>query len=291
MSESFGFEERWIRLLLKNIPDHPDIFWNDRMEDAQYLLGGLGNRQVLALKDWARAIGLIIEEKKEKQAKFVLTPLGKIITQYDPKLDENGTFWAIHHNLCLSENKQIWFYPFYSNTFGIETFTREQMERHLREARPDAGESMYGTWLNKLTHTMKSTKLGNDLGILVPVDKNLFERRSPDSSLNYALIAYILCDWAEKFSRDTVNLLEFQNKNGVFRYLALSDTQAKEFLDIIQDRFSKKILWFSRTAGLNSIVFEPNVPSLAVLRAYYLQQLEGMEPLKALEEGIKLEQS
>ena len=65
LSEAFGFEERWLRLLIKATNEDPLVLSQarlgnaDGMADAQHVLGGIGNRQVFALRDWAKAIGVI----------------------------------------------------------------------------------------------------------------------------------------------------------------------------------------------------------------------------------------
>jgi len=63
LSEAFGFEERWLRLLIRRSLTIRSCFRLENlrspegMANAQHALGGIGNRQVRALRDWAKGIG------------------------------------------------------------------------------------------------------------------------------------------------------------------------------------------------------------------------------------------
>ena len=302
---SFGIREKWLRMLLKVLPEHPDIFSclsnEERMEDAQYLLGGIGNKQVPAIKDWCVGIGII---EKYDESNYALTSLGKIILEYDPMLEEQGTLWAIHYNLCVNSNKpkytdksdDIWFYSKYSNSFGAGTFSRNDVKACLKEYKKD-GKDYSDSVIEKmcmasLLDTMSNTKIGEELGVLTIIDdvKSIYERRHPnDSTLHPAILAYMLYDWAEFNSRLTMNTAEFYGYGSVARLMALEEQQLNMYLNKIQDRYAKKILWVSWTAGLNSVAFEQNISSLALLRAYYIEHQTGKDPLDSLREGIALE--
>lgn len=74
---------------------------------------------------------------------------------------------------------------------------------------------------------------------------------------------------------------------GPARSLILDSWALDEFLDKIQDRYLKRVLWVSRTAGLNSVTFANDFPPLALLNAYYLEHVTGVEPIEALLKGIE----
>lgn len=286
LSESFGFEPRWLRLLLKALPHHPQLFHSGNVADAQYILGGLGNRQVLALRDWATGIGLIGAGRTGSFSS--LTPLGALITAHDPELEEDGSYWAIHHSLCRSTG--IWFYASYSNLFGPGVFSRDEIKSRLKGCRAISESVIEKKCVVPLLHTMKSTRLGSELGVLSVRNGTLYERRRPDERrLHEAVVAFMLYDWAERSGRRTVNVSELAMWGGVANYLALSNDQLVGFLERIQDRYAKKVLWVSQTAGLGSIAFAEDVPSLALLRAYYIEQLEGVRPEVAFERAVAAE--
>jgi hypothetical protein len=101
----------------------------------------------------------------------------------------------------------------------------------------------------------------------------------------------MLYDWADINSRLTMNTAEFFAYGSVACLMAMEEEQFNSYLHKIQDRYSKKVLWVSWTAGLNSVAFEKCIPSLALLRAYYIEHQMGRDPLSSLHEGIEQEAS
>jgi len=286
LSESFGFEERWLRRLLKTVPEEPDILKPERVKEAQFRLGGLGNRQVFAVRDWARGAGLM---ENAGDGNVCLTALGRILLENDPQLDEDGSLWAIHHGLCMKPD-DIWFYAHYANTFGPGSFSRAQLKDSLSTARDFAESVIEKKCLTPLLHTMKSTKLGDELGVLVSKNENSYERKPPDESrVHPAVLAFMVCDWAARRERRSAHVAELMQKGGTGRYMAIPADTFSMLLGRIQQRYAKQVLSISRTAGLNSVTFAEDVPSLSLLRAYYLEHLQGMEPLEALNAALAAE--
>lgn len=301
---NFGIREKWLRLLLKVLPSNPCIFSNltntDNMEEAQYLLGGMGNKQVPAVKDWGVGIGLI---ENDSASNYILTPFGKLITKYDPQLEEYGTYWAIHYNLCVNSYKSkhtdkaddIWSYSKYSNTFKAGIFSRNDLKACLKEYK-NAGKEYSDSTIEKmclapLLDTMSNTKLGDELGILSIADeaKGIYERRHPsDSTLHPSILAYMLYDWASFNSRLSINTAEFFNYGSVACLLSMEEQQFNTYLNKIQDRYAKKILWVSWTAGLNSVAFEQNISPLSILQSYYLEHQSGKDPHESLSQAVEL---
>jgi len=66
----FGFEEQWFRLIIKRLPDNPNLFQPKLVENAQSVLR-VGKLKVGAAKVWAETAGII---HKKKQS-YLLTPL------------------------------------------------------------------------------------------------------------------------------------------------------------------------------------------------------------------------
>ena len=304
---SFGIREKWLRMLIRVLPKFPDIFNNltnkERMEEAQYQLGGVGIKQVSPIKEWGVGCGLI---EKNAESNYVLTTLGKIIAEYDPQFEQQGTFWVMHYNLCINSFKpnytdksnDIWFYSKYANSFGVGTFTRDDVKACLKEYKKEGKEysdSVIETMcMASLLETMAHTRIGNELGVLTIKDsaKKIYERREPiDSTIHSAIFAYMLYDWADFNERLTVNTAEFFNYGSVACLMAMEEEKFNSLLNIIHDRYAKKILWVSWIAGLNSVAFEKTLPPLSLLRAYYIEQETGKDPLECLQEGIELEQN
>lgn len=288
LTETFGIEERWVRLLIKSIVNNPDLLVPERVSDAQYILGGIGNRQVYALRDWCRGIGII--EEAPQRSHFRLTAFGRVLLEYDPALDENGSWWAIHYGL-YSNPSDIWFYSKYVNAFSAGRFSRGDLRERLRNAKPLAESVIDKKCITPLLHIMANTRLGTDFRILVQVTQDLFERQSPEPKLLHsAVVAFMLYDWAVRANRTTVNLMELHTDNSIGRCVGFEPTYFGSTIDNIEDRYAGRVLWVSHTAGLNSLGFANGIPPLALLRAYYIEHLEGQDPLSALETAIRIEE-
>jgi len=289
LTESFGFEERWMRMLIKRIPDYPDLFEPSKISDAQSILGGLGNRQVLALRDWGLGCEILV---KQPNGTFSLNKLGRILHEHDPDLEELGSFWAIHHNLCMNI-KGIWFYSVYSNSFGAGRFTRSDIKERLLEHKKLSNSMVEKKCMTPLLHTMRATKLGRELGILFQTDDELYERQVPkDEKLHPGVLSYMLLDWAMRNNRRTANIVELTAYNSVGGYLALDQLSLIKHLTIIQSHYSDRVIQFSQTAGLNSITFNDDLIPSILLRAYYVERASfDCDPLKALNRAAAMERA
>ncbi len=286
LSESFGFEERWLRLGLKAVMKDGTIFQPSRISEAQIVLGGIGNRQVFALRDWMRGSGLITQLSA---GAFELTPLAKVIMQYDSTLEEDGSYWVIHHSLCMNAS-DIWFYSYYANTFGEGSFTREDVKTSFIRERNYSETVIEKKCITPLLHTMRSTKLGERLGILMPLEKDIYQRKAPsEANLPLPVFAYMIVDWATRNTRTTCNTAELLQIGSVAKCLALPPTEMNQMLDRIQDRYRGRILTVSRTAGLNSISFNNTVKPLAILRTYYIELLDGLDSSDSLNVASQIE--
>ena len=290
LSEAFGFEERWLRLLLKIVPSAPLLLSRehlrqpDGMSEAQYNLGGIGNRQVLALRDWALGMGILIPKP---DGRLLLSDFGALVNLYDPELEEFATFWAIHHRLCVQES--IWFYGYYANTMQPGRFSRADLRGCLAAGKPQSDSVLDTRTLPPLLQTMSRTKLGVELGLLAPCGGQSYERRAPDPSrLSPTTLAYLVVDWCRSRTRTTVNVRELLEPGAPGRYLGLAAEDLSEMLRRVQDRFSGTVLTISHTAGLNSVAMGQPFEALALLECEYLARLRKLEPPEALRQALEL---
>ena len=293
LSEAFGFEERWLRLLIKATNEDPLVLSQarlgnaDGMADAQHVLGGIGNRQVFALRDWAKAIGVI---GASEGGGLGLTPFGEMLGSYDPGLEELGTLWAIHHRLCVQ--KDIWFYAHYASAMPPGTFSRADLKQCLSEGKETSNSVLEKKVLFPLLQTMKGTKLGAELGLLVPQGEDVYERRRPDERrLSESVLAYVLVDWCRAQGRTTVHLSELTEWDAPGRYLGLESEQLAAMLRAIQDCFGGRVLTISRTAGLDSVALGESLSPNLLLVSSYLRRLERLDEADALRKAEQIASS
>ncbi len=280
----FGFEEAWLRLIIKKIPDHPDLFQSSSVEKAQGILR-IGKLKVGAARVWAESAGIITKNK----SKFVLTPLGHLIRRHDPDMDDDGIWWVIHYNLARQDSS-AWFYSFYFNEFKYDAFDRDILEKELRawwdknHEKPMTDSTFDKLIFSPLIQVFEGTRLGKQFGFFEPQEKNCFCRqpiglRLPPPSI----IGYGLLDWARKQQRQSVHLEKLLEPWSIGKIFRFDRSSLDESLIQIGDSYNKQVAWVSHTAGLNSVSIMDLNP-LTLISAYY-HELDGESPTNALEKG------
>lgn len=282
----FGFEEAWFRLIIKKLPDHPDLFLPREVEKAQAILR-VGKLKVGAARAWAESAGIILKKKNE----FSLSPLGQLIARHDPDLEEDGIWWLIHYHLARS-GSPAWFYAFYFNQFGLDEFSREQFEIQVRAYWDDTHEKpMTDSVFHKLIFSpfkqvFEGTRLGDEFGFWqTNEDGNYWRTAFGTIAVPKAILAYALVDWRKQNDRQSVHLEKLLEPGGIGRIFRLERDTLDTLLVDIGEVYQKQAGWISHTAGLNSVSIT-DIPPLALVSAYY-HELDGEEPADALTKGME----
>jgi len=280
----FGFEEAWFRLIIKKLPDHPDLFLPRAVEKAQAILR-VGKLKVGAARAWAEAAGIV---SKNKNA-FVLTPFGKIIAQHDPDLEEDGIWWVIHYHLARNTSP-AWFYSFYFNKFTLDQFSRGQLENELRahwddcHDKPMTDSVFHKLIFSPLKQVFEGTRLGDEFGFWRTDDEGYYLRLAQNAlPFPRAILAYSLLDWGKQEQRQSVHLEKLLESGGIGEIFRLQRDVLDTLLVDIGEYYRKEVGWISHTAGLNSVSIM-DVHPMALVSAYY-HELDGEEPLTALALG------
>ena len=287
----FGFDELWFRMIIKKLPDYPELFAVKEISNAQQVLR-IGKLKVGAVRTWAEIAGLI----KKKGKDHVLTPLGMAVAKFDPDMEEDGLWWLIHYNLARLDSP-AWFYSYYINQFEPDDFSRQDLESELREYwakdhKPLTDDMFHKLIYSPLKQVFEGTRLGN--GRSGPGFKLFYETavgkfsRDPkgNKQVHPAIVSYTICDWASKNERQTAHLEELLSPGAPGRILRLNRSSLDEMLVVIGDRYMKRVAWISHTANLNSVTIT-NIPALTMLISYYLE-LDGSEPINALEKAVDM---
>lgn len=282
----FGFEEAWFRLIIKKLPDHPDLFLPREVEKAQAILR-VGKLKVGAAKTWAQSAGIIIKKKND----FFLSPLGHLIARHDPDLEEDGIWWLFHYHLARSKSP-AWFYAFYFNQFGLDEFSREQFEIQVRAHWDDTHEKpMTDSVFHKLIFSpfkqvFEGTRLGDEFGFWqTKEDGNYWRTAFGTIPVPKAILAYALVDWGKRNDRQSVHIEKLLEPGGIGRIFRLERDTLDTLLVDIGEVYQKQVGWISHTAGLNSVSIT-DIPPLALISAYY-HELDGEEPADALKKGME----
>ncbi len=282
----FGFEETWFRLIIKKLPDNPDLFQPKLVEKAQSILR-VGKLKVGAAKVWAETARIIHKKKQH----YFLTPLGRLIAHHDPDFEEDGIWQAIHYNLACKESA-AWFYAFYFNEFELDRFDRDTLEKQMRACWDQNNDKpMTDNVFNKLIfapfkQVLEGTRLGDGFGFFKSSGNNEYFRLPIGTKTPpMAIFAYALLDWAKQRQRLSVHLEILLQQYGIGKIFRLNRGDLDILLIEIGEQYEKQVGWISHTAGLNSISMM-DLPPLALISAYY-HQLDGNNPITALNRGVE----
>lgn len=129
--QSFFIRKGWLSKGLKSVSANSAIFMPSNSKEAMDELG-LGANQVVALRYWLQATGLI--EMGYRNREHRLTEMGRIILEHDPYIEELGTLWALHANLASAQEEAASWY-FFFNEFKMSLFTKDDfthaIERYI----------------------------------------------------------------------------------------------------------------------------------------------------------------
>ena len=126
--QSFFVRKGWISKGLKAIIKDNRMLMPSSSKTAMDELG-LGANQVIALRYWLQAMGLIGYADGRKR-EHVLTELGKLILERDTYTEEIGTLLALQCNLASAQEEATAWY-FFFNEFNMGVFGREDFTRAL----------------------------------------------------------------------------------------------------------------------------------------------------------------
>ena len=126
--ESFSVRKNWLQKGIQNIESFKKSGKEGELEAMDRL--GLGRNMVKSLRFWLKACGVTNDEPKKKI--FELSPLGKIVSENDPYIQESGTLCLLHYNLAANkESATSWYFLF--NEFNMTEFSEDDFCRALEK--------------------------------------------------------------------------------------------------------------------------------------------------------------
>jgi hypothetical protein len=264
---------------------------------------------VRALRFWMQATGLASEVFDNGQKIQEATYLGRLIREFDPYLENEGSLWLIHYNLvCSREFATTWHWFF--NHYIPNKFTREDFLENL------------SYWINAQTEVEKKIALSSlrkDFTILTKT--YVSDRRtdkSPEDVMDSPLTALSLISSFKERDEDNKKQTVYRYESGtsanihplVFLYIML-ERQSKEregaqqiglqnvlrdpmnigrtfnvgltgFEDLLgrlDDSYSEWRVTLTRTGGLDQLTL-PDVKPELVLERFFDEIHRGNEELR-----------
>ena len=240
---------------------------------------GVGKNMVAAIRHWAIATGVIVDEPRRN--KLEVTNLGNFLfgkNGWDPFLEHPSSLWLIHWNLAASPTKTTWYWAF--NHFSNLSFDRDHLVQEInrliqdRDWRSVAATTVRNDvlcFIRTYVSTQSSNQLTDDnvlesplveLGLIRPTGKRDGFRfvRGPKQTLGDGLFAYTVLDFWTKYSSHSSSL-SFEavahSPGGPGRTFLLEENDVVDRLANIDTVTRGKVRW-SETAGLKQIVREPD---------------------------------
>jgi hypothetical protein len=292
--QSFFVRKGWISKGLKAVVDDRRMLMPSSSKKAMDELG-LGANQVVALRYWLQAMGLI-DYADGRKREHVLTELGKLVLEQDPYTEETGTLFALQCNLGSAQEEAAAWY-FFFNEFNMSVFGREDFTRALERYvftyndRKDVALASLESDFNCIIgtyvpHDRMSGKpvspesvidcpLG-DLG-LVDIEnrsERTFRKTPPNlNTLPAVLVLYAICSMREHMAHDDALQAEIPIEtllNGPFSPGRVYNLDSVGLLDKLYELQNNDCLRINRTAGLDVVrILTDDLTKEECLRWYY----------------------
>ena len=287
---SFYLRNGWPTKIIDVIIQNRYVFSPANEREAVDALG-VGRVMVKAMRYWAYATGLTVEDKDQQGVLHSLTELGECVAKYDPFCQDKGTLWLMHRKLASDfENATMWAWAF--NLNSQRTFSKDEFVDAFFSFYQTNGGTNKKNAVEKEFDCLKNTYVSDKsfdlsriidedtipffapLGLIKYLGKGRFEMpriRAKEIPLSIALYC-ILKDNEEHLRTqhqiDINDLLDGQMQIG--RYMSLN---YPELLDILQRLENEGALTLVNNFG-NRYIEIPVIDSHEVLESYYREELE-----------------
>lgn len=282
--ESFYIRRGWLYKGLKHVRKREDIFLaKDAMEEL-----GLGSNMVKSLRYWLQATGLTKEASEGGRRIQRLTPLGEIIWQHDPYMEEMGTLWLLHLEMASNQELATSWYEFF-NEFSMQEFKKEDFVRFIQN-KAEVAESSLGSDFDCLMSTyiprsLLKGKVDPESNMECPMGnlqligyasiKEKIYRRQTINGNSMPECIFMAGLIKEAKGRKEISLQEIlsgrQDNPGVGRICQLDLVAMLEVMYRLEKRKALKVV---RTAGLDVVRLSDSQEPLEWVSRYY-HELSG----------------
>lgn len=284
--ETFHLRDGWLYKALRALESDPTALYRP---DAHQELG-VGTNMLSSILYWVRATQLVEPEIQQKvQPPLVFTPLGRLIFEFDPYLEDTATLWLLHTELASNRSlATFWYWAF--NEFdrgefdadqlvdGIARFLRDQEADHIvgKSLRKDATCFLrtYAPGWSKRQRDSFEDSLDcplAELGLVHRQGSGHFRFASgAHPSLPAAVFGYALCRYRDREGPDRIVFSLEELRWRPFspgRLLGLDSEAILALLESLErERGGIRI---SRTAGLSTVTIEERFDAADIIASYY----------------------
>ncbi len=292
--ETFAFRYTWLTKAARALEADREIFHKD---EAMVELG-VGRNMVKSMRHWATTLGMIEEEPaapKSRLKMLAVSDLGRRLLassdSWDPYLEDPGTIWLLHWQLCTDIHRATTWYWTFNHLPQLE-FSKNDLLRWLTTLVEEKDWSRIGSGTLKrdidcMIRTYVPAKVTRTLVLEDTLDSPLVElglirdfgsknnymiARGDQPTLPDELFAYAVASFTsgmELSSQRTVPLERIALAPGSpGRVFCLSETSLLGRLETLDDTTGGAIV-FDETAGLRQVLVRDKCDPLEVLATYY----------------------
>lgn len=284
---SFYLRSGWGTKIIQAIEADNMIFSPTNEQKAVDRIG-LGRVMIKALRYWADASGLTVEEKVQGGISERRTLLFDLLEANDRYFQKPGSLLLLHRNIVLNEdNATAWYWAF--NEFDKQSFTKEEFVDGLHYFLAVNDMSIKKTAVDKEFHCFKNTYLAEKkFDIKTAMDEDTYPFFGPLHLLRinedkkfektyltkaemplYILIYAIANDNPEESSnRGQISIDKImEEKRQVGKYFPM---RYSKLIDMLLEAENKKLLILNNNFGNRFIEFL-NVPYDRLLDEYYME--------------------
>lgn len=294
--ESFPLRFAWPTKAVRNCAADPGVF---NRPDAVVTLG-VGKNMVRSMRHWAYRAGLIDQAGDDRRGgAYEPTSLGRLVfgeDGEDPYMEDPGTAWLVHWQLCSNSERSptTWFYVF--NALREQLFTVDEVVLALWKLGEEAGSKKLSRntierdvkcLVRTYTSADADRKLSQEDTYDSPLaDLGLLHReansarfilgRDARSTLPIGVVAFAAGTYWDRAAPDA-DTLSFEqlayapgSPGQVFK---LSENALVDYLDAIDDATSGACS-FDSTAGLRQLIRRRALEPLTILRGHYRRERE-----------------
>lgn len=285
--DTFFIRKGWLSKGMRNVVANQDVFVTKDKDRNPMDVLGIGANMVKALRYWLQVVGLTLETTKGQRVQS-LTPLGELVYQHDPYIEELGTLWLLQYQLAKNKDEATAWY-FFFNEFNVSEFTREDyvqaLQNYIVMAQEQAAirslnddfSCIINTYVSRgKTSTTKVSPENNidcpfgELGLIDVLSKKgnstTYKKSIPTSdAINPWVAMAVIYDQAEgniEISLSTL-LSSPRNIGKVFNLDSIT------MIEVLHRSERTGLLRIVRTAGLDYIKLEPDYDFIACIKKYY----------------------
>ena len=284
--ETFHLRDGWLYKALRALDsDSMALYRPDAHQES-----GVGPNMLRSILYWVRATQLVEPEIQQKvQAPLVFTPLGRLIFEFDPYIEDTATLWLLHTELASNRSlATFWYWAF--NEFDRSEFDADQLVDgiarfvHDQEADRIVEQSLHKdatcflrtyapSWSKRLRDSFEDSldcPLA-ELGLVQRQGNGRFRFASgAHPSLPAAVFGYALCRYRDREAPDRIVFSLEELRWRPFspgRLLGLDSEAILALLESVEREGGG--VRISRTAGLSTVTVEERLDATGIIASYY----------------------